>query len=41
MTAATSLSILVKSYPDILDKIKKIVVLGGCVQRGNFNPNSE
>lgn len=41
MTATTSLSILVKSYPDILDKIKRIVVVGGCVQRGNLNPLAE
>mmetsp|Transcript_25958 Transcript_25958/g.21857 ORF Transcript_25958/g.21857 Transcript_25958/m.21857 type:complete len:130 (+) Transcript_25958:446-835(+) len=41
MSATTSLSILVKSFPDILDKLKRIVVVGGCVQRGNFNQLAE
>ena len=37
----TNLSILFLTYPDIKEKISRIVMMGGAIGRGNISPAAE
>ena len=34
----TNLALLLMTFPDIKNKIKKIVMMGGSIERGNITP---
>jgi pyrimidine-specific ribonucleoside hydrolase len=36
--ANTNLAILLKAFPDIKTKIKRITIMGGAIGLGNWNP---
>jgi pyrimidine-specific ribonucleoside hydrolase len=37
----TNLAVLVKAFPGVLQKIEKIVVMGGAIGVGNWSPAAE
>jgi pyrimidine-specific ribonucleoside hydrolase len=39
--AHTNLAILLKAFPDIKTKIKRITIMGGAIGLGNWNPAAE
>ena len=41
MGPLTNIAMLVKTYPEVLDKIDRLVMMGGCFSLGNALPKSE
>lgn len=38
--AMTNLAILIKAFPDILDKLEGITIMGGAIGLGNWSPSA-
>ncbi len=34
----TNLAILIKAFPEVLEKIEKITIMGGAIGMGNWSP---
>ncbi|MBO4218127.1 MAG: nucleoside hydrolase [Erysipelotrichaceae bacterium] len=41
MGPLTNIAMLIKTYPEVLDKIERLVMMGGCFSLGNALPKSE
>jgi pyrimidine-specific ribonucleoside hydrolase len=39
--AMTNLAVLIKAFPDVLENIEKIVIMGGAIGLGNWGPAGE